>query len=379
MKTLKFIAVLVATTAILLLPSCNERNTPDYDTTELWPAYSASFDKYGFINKKGEWAIQPNFDGVSTFSCGYARVSVSNRNYFINKKGDIQQSITFDMADDFQYNYCVVSINNQCGMIDNRLSLIVPAIYPALGAMSSSGLALASMDGKSYGFLDKKGNWGIVPQYEAAGDFVDGVAVFSVGNKYGAINTKGGYAVMPIYDQLLSVGESRLRFRDSNSGNYGLLGVDGKQKVQAMYKAIGTFFDNGLAVATFDGENYGYIDANGNQKIMFQYKRAFVFADGYAWVYQGNAWIVINTKGEVQYNLPSEWVPASNFHNGLALIADESGDEYHYIQPNGKIVFTWYSGSNWVSQPTTTLSSGFDSKPSENYCLGTTSLQTTRR
>ena len=45
--------------------------------------------KYGFINKKGEIAIEPIYDSAGYFSHGRADVSLNGKNYVIDKKGKI--------------------------------------------------------------------------------------------------------------------------------------------------------------------------------------------------------------------------------------------------------------------------------------------------
>ncbi len=334
--------VVVLTT---VFTSCKGGLTPDLDTTKLYPAYSTALEKYGYINQSGEWIIQPLYDGVSAFSCGYAQVDMAGTNYFINKKGDLQNAMPVDYADDFYYNYCVVMLNDNLGMFDKNFQLAVPCLYADLGEMTEDGLAYATMDGKSYGFVDKKNNFVIFPQYEAVRSFVDGVAVILNGDKYGAVNTSGKSVIMPIYDRLRSLGNKRLGVYDENSNKWGMLTTSGEIKVQYQYDVISYFTDNNLAMASLDGENFGYIDANGSPKIMFQYKQASSFWGGYAWVAMGNMWMVIDTKANVKSYLAKDWAPATSFHNGLALVTDGNG-EYRYVTPEGTVIFTWNMGGN---------------------------------
>ena len=49
--------------------------TPDGDTTKLWPAQAGG--KWGYINARGNFVIVPLFQNAIGFSCGYALVALS--------------------------------------------------------------------------------------------------------------------------------------------------------------------------------------------------------------------------------------------------------------------------------------------------------------
>ena len=54
-----------------------------------------------------------------------------------------------------------------------------------------------SADGQSYGFVDTTGEWAIEPEFEFAGDFVDGLAVVAQDGKYGYIDSTGAVVIEP--------------------------------------------------------------------------------------------------------------------------------------------------------------------------------------
>ena len=370
MKTTKTLVVMSLLALTTIFSACNSGGlTPELDTTNLWPAYFSALKKYGFINKNGDLVIQPMYDAVSTFSCGYARAQVGDNVYFINKKGELQQTTPVDFADDFYYNYCLINTDSKFGMMDKSLNIVVYPIYPDMGRMSAEGLVYVTLDGKSYGFIDKAGKTVIPSQFEEVNDFRDGVAVFRSGDKYGAINTKGSFAIMPMYDDLWSIGEKRLVMYDSNSRNCGMLTTSGDIKIQPSYKRIGTFFQNALAPFSMDGDNVGYIDPNGNMKIVPQYKTAYPFSGGYAVVYQGSSWMVINTKGEMQAYLPSEWGPAQQvFHNGLLLTTN--GKEYRWIKPDGTVIFSWTDDATGLAPKRVPVQQNFRERITDQIELG---------
>ncbi|HEF3474383.1 TPA: WG repeat-containing protein, partial [Campylobacter coli] len=52
--------------------------------------------KWGFIDKNGEFVIEPKFDGVGNFSEGLARVELNGKYGFIDKSGKIVIEPKFD-------------------------------------------------------------------------------------------------------------------------------------------------------------------------------------------------------------------------------------------------------------------------------------------
>ena len=55
-------------------------------------------DKVGFINKAGEFVINPQFDGAWSFSEGLAWVKIGDKWGFINKAGEFVINPQFDEA-----------------------------------------------------------------------------------------------------------------------------------------------------------------------------------------------------------------------------------------------------------------------------------------
>ena len=48
----------------------------------------ASSGKWGYINAKGEWIIEPKYDSAEPFLEEFAIVSLSGEYYLLNKNGD---------------------------------------------------------------------------------------------------------------------------------------------------------------------------------------------------------------------------------------------------------------------------------------------------
>lgn len=122
----------------------------------------------GYINKKGEWVIQPQFSATKEFDeqSGLARVKTGEVWGYVNTKGEILNVNDTEYWGDF-----------------------------------SEGLA-EGKKGKKSGFYDTKGHWVIEPQFENVRDFKNGFASVKVGDKWGVINKEGKFVIQPIFSSI---------------------------------------------------------------------------------------------------------------------------------------------------------------------------------
>lgn len=332
----------------MLLVGCKDTQTPQRDTTELWPAYSISAEKWGFIDAKGKFAIQPIFDDVNGFSCGYAIVEMGGELRYVDKQGNLQSPMSMDDADDFYYNYAVFEMDDNYGLLDNKMNVAIYPMYEYLQHIGDNGLIAAKLSSSDmYGYINTKGEQKIQPMYNWADAFLDGGAVVRMGNKYGVINSKGDFTIAPIYDWgLLNMGEGLIGYM-GNNGKVGAMDLKGNIVIQPMYSGYQPLVDNSL-IAVAINDKWGYINMKGDVKIQMQYYDASSFFGGYAWVRlnENSRYTLIDTKGNVCLTLSTNEEPVTGMHNGLALIETTNG--YKYIDVNGKVVYTWLD-DDWKS------------------------------
>lgn len=85
-------ALLAAT--IFALSGCGSSPGPKYRNvtsySEGLAAVQASSGKWGFVNEKQQWVIQPQFEDAKSFQTGRAAVKQNGKWGFINKRGDWQ-------------------------------------------------------------------------------------------------------------------------------------------------------------------------------------------------------------------------------------------------------------------------------------------------
>ena len=129
-------------------------------------AWARSSNKLcGFINDKGEWIINPEYNEMKDFDneSGLARGKKGESWLYINEQG---QEFTFTLSeiyDDFH-----------------------------------EGLA-RGRQGELFGFYNNKGEWVIEPQFEGSRDFKNGYAGVKSGGLWGLIDKKGKWIIKPSF------------------------------------------------------------------------------------------------------------------------------------------------------------------------------------
>ena len=125
--------------------------------------------KVGFINRKGDWVIEPRFKKVKGFTKGLAPVSTTGKRWgYVNENGDIVVSEKYKDAEIFSADgLAPVKINKLWGFINTKEDIIAEYKYiikaKSLNIFKKQsfgfvdGLARVSFE-KKWGFLDKKGN-----------------------------------------------------------------------------------------------------------------------------------------------------------------------------------------------------------------------------
>lgn len=347
MKRISFFAV--ATLAVVLMGcSSKNTNTPQFDTTKLWPAMQG--EKWGFIDPKGNFAIPAMYDEANNFSCGYALVYVGDDLKFIDTNNKMLATPSMDGAASFYNKYAKIYVDGKYGLLDNSGKATIQPFFAGLGYMGDNGL-IGGHVGESdmCGYYDKDGKVVLTPIYNTVGMFEDGAAVVVLNDKYGVINKGGEWLISAMYDGLENLGHGLIGFYQN--GKYGMLNLKGETIIQPIYEDFYYPVDNDLIAVTMDEneEKWGYIDFKGNQVLAAMYYEASPFFEGYACVRMSeeSPYTIIDTKGNVVLTLAKNEYPETGLHNGLFLTETESSDEesfkevYQYKDIKGTVVYTW--------------------------------------
>lgn len=180
--------------------------------------------KWGYVNKKGEYVIKPQFDHAYNFSSnGLAMVEVNDKYGYINKDGSFAILPLYEKASIFASNGLAFAYLNgsKAGYIDKSGSFVIEPQFDSALSFGSSDLAPVQVNG-AWGYIDQSGTFVIPPQFEAAlWFFEDGLAPVCMGWKWGFINREGTFVIEPQFDQASSF----------NPLGYSTVSIDGDTKL----------------------------------------------------------------------------------------------------------------------------------------------------
>ena len=266
-------------------------------------------NKWGYIDKQGNIAIEPQFSMASGFSEGLAAVEINNKYGFIDKTGRMVIEPQYDFALAFTEGVSPVSIDDYFQIIDKN-GAVVTELDDSFTDIEcfSNGLAAAevalSEDEWKYGFIDRTGKVVVKPQFDFAYAFEDGRALVTLtdGGKSGFIDTTGQFILKPQYDEAEPFADDlapvkkdgRWRFIDKAGADVVLL--------SNKFEYVDSLSEGRSRVKI--GDKYGAIDKAGNLIIDARFDNMNIFSEGLAYARIGDIHGYINTSGSFEIQKP---------------------------------------------------------------------------
>lgn len=121
----------------------------------LIPAKSG--DKWGYIDKTGEYVIEPKFEEASAFSEGLAKVKINGKYSYVDKNGKLAVSTMFFDADDFSNGLAAVRKDFYWNYIDKKGNVVIEGEYLRATPFSDDGYAVVVNLDDKYILIDKDG------------------------------------------------------------------------------------------------------------------------------------------------------------------------------------------------------------------------------
>jgi len=225
--------------------------------------------KYGFIDKQGNVLIPIQYDIVSDFENGIARVGIAT--------GEKRSNI----YDERNWLVIIPYFDGKFGVINKKGDYLIPPTISAPDEHFNSdnrnfkeGLAPFQEKGK-YGFINLLGKVIVPAIYDYVYGFSEGLAMIRSGNKNGYINTKGTVVIEPNFagafnfHEGLGAVQKKISLIDSKSGKkksglkWGYINSKGEIIIEPKFSAVSEFHD-GLALV-LDNDKYAYIDRTGKE------------------------------------------------------------------------------------------------------------------
>ncbi|MDS0527578.1 WG repeat-containing protein [Clostridium sp. SHJSY1] len=256
--------------------------------------------KKKFINEKNEELFTVDFEGISSFNNGYAFFRKDGKTGFINKNGEIEIQPEIDwVIKNFDSNsLSIVEVKEKWGVIDKSGDFVVEPIYEGINDFGD-GLMSARLNGKA-GFIDINGNVKIDFKFTDVGPFSEGIAIASIdGEKYGYIDNSGEFIIQPEYYNGFDFKDGLAAVTLKLDGRWGFINKEGELVIKNKYITVDSFSE-GLAVAEY-GKGIGYINTNGKVILKHIFNSAYSFKNSLGLVTYKGEWGYVNKEGEFVY------------------------------------------------------------------------------
>lgn len=251
--------------------------------------------KYGYIDTSGKIVVEPVFDKAWNFSNGmgrilkYAKEIGSNLYGFVNGKGQMAIEPHYIYAADYKEELAGFAINTKKGLrmgfIDRQGKVAIQPKYSVVGNFSED-LALVTNDARSYLFegsvlfdseksrnrgffyINKKGEVIIKGKFQSASGFSEGLAAVELNNGWSFIDKNGAVAIRTNFSESAVLGDFCGGLASVNF-DHGAKFIDktGQIVIQTSYNWADDF-SNGYArvknIGKYGIESYGYIDQKGD-------------------------------------------------------------------------------------------------------------------
>lgn len=299
--------------------------------------------KVGYIDSTGKVVIQPGFTRGERFSEGVAAVQIDNSAGYVNYQGEIVIKLkSWSPLSKMRLSEGLAAVESlvdtksgpahRTGYIDKRGEFVIQPQFVQAFPFKEGRAIISDKDSSTrarYGFIDKSGETVIPIQYVRVSDFSEGLAMVMVeqnaGNKIGYIDKNGNYIIKPIFDDIYILPMEEAFIYEASSGTEGL-------------------FSEGLASVKMNGK-WGYIDRTGQFVIRPQFAHAGIFKEGLAPAAIKNGrrpkYGFIDRTG--RFVISPQFDGVREFDNGLAsvFVFNSRGefDKAGYIDKSGKYIW----------------------------------------
>lgn len=327
-----------------------DRNIPefvkkDFDVVAV-ADYYGELDKVGYIDKEGDFVIEPKFDDAKDFYEGLAPAKLDGKWGYIDKTGEFVIHPQFDRADIFSSGVAAVEVDDKWGYIDKTGEFIILPSQDKPTRFVEGLASFVSEENGKVGYKDTTGNFVIEPEYDYVDRyFVEGYAFVSkdisdIFSSRGFIDREGNFTSMEVESLGWTAWFSEGLYPICKEGNelWGYIDNTGEYIIEPKFSKCSVFSEGFADVIFPDGDN-GYIDRDGNVIVKSKFHLTYPFSEGLALVnidiLSDNACGYIDKTGN--YVIEPQFIYANSFSEGLALVnIKEKG--WGFIDKTGKFV-----------------------------------------
>jgi len=317
----------------------------DFDAVAI-ADYYGELDKVGYIDKEGDFVIEPKFDDAKDFYEGLAPVKVGRKWGYIDKTGEFVIEPQFDNADIFSSGVAAVQVDGKWGFIDKTGEFTIPPSLDTPRRFTDGLVWFKSEENGKYGFMDTTGKVVISPEYFISYGYFSEGYVYAAKDKDdffasgGILDKEGNFISLPAQTVSFTgtFSEGLMPYSKKGDELMGFIDFIGNYVIEPQFFSC-SYFSEGLASVAFHGGGSGYIDRDGNIIIKSDFSYTRPFSDGLALVnvdvLSGNSCGYIDKTGA--FVIEPQFTYANNFSEGLALVTIEGQGE-GFIDKTGQFV-----------------------------------------
>lgn len=289
------------------------------------------FPKWGFIDKKGNFKLNPIYKFATIFSENIAFVvSENGAPNAINTKSKILFTLQdAKMVRVFKNGLAAFTNHDNLenwGFVNTSGKTVISEVYTEVSNFSENKCAVKNNSGK-WGYIDKLGKIILDFVYDEAADFNKNTAIVSYNGKFGVIDEKGNYLITPNFTSLYKDNDWYL-FEENKK--WGWCDVNGKTVINPLYEAASKFNENEIAAVKI-ADKYGYIDKKEKIIIYPKFDLAFPFNNNLALVKVSDKIGFIDKSGDYEINPTFDGYSVdylSNINTGESVFSEVETDYF---------------------------------------------------
>ncbi|MBB78002.1 MAG: hypothetical protein CL844_03245 [Crocinitomicaceae bacterium] len=155
-------------------------------------------DRWIFLRASGETFEIKNTIAIGKFNNERCWVkTINNKVGFIDKKGNWIVEPKYEAAKNFEYGLSRVKKNGLWGLINTSGEIIADCIYKKIGKITEYPIEILRFD--LWGFINHDGSILVEPKYSDTRTFKENYAAVRTNNKWGLIDIKGKEVIKPKY------------------------------------------------------------------------------------------------------------------------------------------------------------------------------------
>lgn len=281
---------LIFLTLLFFIACSNHSSVTDYANTKARYIFSDKNGLFGLLDENGKEIVLPEYLYIDKIKDGLIPAFTTKKEFiFLDGNGRKIKDVKFR---DIDRSY------------------------------SEELLAVSDIQSGKWGFIDKKLNYVINPQFETANKFSGGKAEVKKDGSWGIVNKKGDFVADPelefrrLADKLEKLISSFSNDKEISDSPHRIeITEDEDSKYESVRKS--TCLKEKSISFKYEGK-WGFLDENGKEVIPAEYDSVSAFYFGRTWVQKGVHYFVIDRSGKKIFEIDPDW---------------KSLDELRYVEP----------------------------------------------